>query len=261
MKNMKIGGGEFDYYLYVRPDISFSRPLLLSKYIDDCKRRGYFLNNHHVFGTSNIFGRMEISHPNFPAETSLCFYSNKKCAGSPYGQMIQTISINYFLYVDLFICREFGEWKLSAPNPLLKTMLRHPLLLDIIKQNQKEASSDYDAKRRVKNHLAYKLGVAIIDNSKSLFGFVRLPFVLSYIAEKHKAESQIYKDKIATNPTLKLPMLESLKNYKEGLKVKEHLSYKIGELFLIYRKLWWCGGLAVFYFKVKALAKKHNKKR
>ncbi|MCC8300042.1 sugar transferase, partial [Campylobacter sp. VicNov18] len=37
------------------------------------------------------------------------------------------------------------------------------------------------AKARIKNQLSYKLGQAIIDNSKSILGFIRMPFILSYI--------------------------------------------------------------------------------
>ncbi|MCI7766324.1 MAG: hypothetical protein MSH45_07885, partial [Helicobacter sp.] len=37
------------------------------------------------------------------------------------------------------------------------------------------------AKDRIHNHLSYKLGQAMIENSKSLLGYIRMPFVLSYI--------------------------------------------------------------------------------
>lgn len=120
---------KFDYYLYTRPDVMFIRPLLLSKYIDECKKRGFLLKEHHAFAISNFFGWMEIAHPNYPAEASLCFYSNKICKGSPYGNFdLQVININYFLFVDCFLYREYGLWRLSGKSPLMRTMLNHSYL-------------------------------------------------------------------------------------------------------------------------------------
>lgn len=52
------------------------------------------------------------------------------------------------------------------------------------------------AKARIQNHLSYKLGQALIENSKSIFGFIRMPYVSSYIADKHKFEQKIYEEKI-----------------------------------------------------------------
>ncbi|MDY3114279.1 MAG: hypothetical protein SOW25_08165 [Helicobacter sp.] len=77
----------------------------------------------------------------------------------------------------------------------------------------------------------------MILNSKSLMGIIRMPFVLSYIADKHNLEQNRYKRQIAKNPNLKRLPLESLNDYKEGLKFKQHLSYKLGEAFLKAKKL------------------------
>ena len=85
------------------------------------------------------------------------------------------------------------------------------------------------AKFRVQNHLAYKLGLAFLQNSKSLKGFIRMPFILSYIKEKHKAEQRAYDDKISNNAFLKLPPLDSYPDYESALKEKESLAYKLGE--------------------------------
>ena len=45
---------------------------------------------------------------------------------------------------------------------------------------------EQSAKDRIHNHLSYKLGQAMIENSKSLLGYIRMPFVLSYIKDKYK---------------------------------------------------------------------------
>ncbi|MFB1646730.1 sugar transferase, partial [Campylobacter sp. MRC_CM1] len=84
------------------------------------------------------------------------------------------------------------------------------------------------AKARIQNQLSYKLGQAMIENSKSILGYIRMPYVLSYIKDKHKQEQKIYQEKIKKDPSLKLPPLESYPDYNEALKFKEHLSYKLG---------------------------------
>ena len=85
------------------------------------------------------------------------------------------------------------------------------------------------AKARIHNHLAYKLGQALIENSKSIKGYIRLPYVLSYIKDKHKKEQKIYNEKIKDNPSLRLPPLESYPDYKDALREKECITYKLGE--------------------------------
>uniref|UniRef100_UPI001F3253DD hypothetical protein n=1 Tax=Campylobacter lanienae TaxID=75658 RepID=UPI001F3253DD len=85
------------------------------------------------------------------------------------------------------------------------------------------------AKSRIKNQLSYKLGEAIIANSKSLLGYIKMPYILSYIKETHQKNQKLYQEKIKANPSLKLPPLESYPDYNEAIKIKEHLSYKLGE--------------------------------
>ncbi|EPV9207507.1 sugar transferase, partial [Campylobacter jejuni] len=82
------------------------------------------------------------------------------------------------------------------------------------------------AKARIQNHLSYKLGQALIENSKSIFGYIRIPYVLSYIKDKHKFEQKAYEEKIKENPNLALPPLETYPDYNEALKEKECFTYK-----------------------------------
>ncbi|TLE15013.1 hypothetical protein LS72_007245 [Helicobacter apodemus] len=92
------------------------------------------------------------------------------------------------------------------------------------------------ASSRIKSHLSYKLGQALILNSKSLWGYIRMPYVLSYIKDKHKQEQKEYQEKIKKNPSLKLPTLESYRDYKDALKIKNTLSYQLGEAFIKAKK-------------------------
>ncbi|WP_234818474.1 hypothetical protein [Campylobacter coli] len=99
------------------------------------------------------------------------------------------------------------------------------------------------AKTRIQNQLSYKLGQAMIVNSKSLLGYIRMPFALSYIKDKHKQEQKIYQEKIKKDPSLKLPPLEDYPDYKEALKEKECLTYKLGEALIKASNNWYGGGV------------------
>lgn len=106
------------------------------------------------------------------------------------------------------------------------------------------------AKTRIQNQLSYKLGQAMIVNSKSFLGYIRMPFVLSYIKDKHKQEQKIYQEKIKKDPSLKLPSLEDYPDYKEALKEKECFTYKLGEALIKANKTWYGGGISSCYLKL-----------
>ncbi|EHV0426730.1 TPA: hypothetical protein LGB40_000793 [Campylobacter coli] len=99
------------------------------------------------------------------------------------------------------------------------------------------------AKTRIQNQLSYKLGQAMIVNSKSFLGYIRMPFALSYIKDKHKQEQKNYQEKIKKDPSLKLPPLESYPDYQEALKEKECLTYKLGEALIKASNNWYGGGV------------------
>lgn len=130
-----------------------------------------------------------------------------------------------------------------------------------IRKHLRQDYKIFGAVTRIKNHLAYKLGVAIIENSKSLMGYIRMPYVLSYIKDKHKQEQKAYQALLAKDPRLKLPKIEEYTDYKEGLKVKKHLSYKLGEALIRADKTWYLGGYVKFYFEVKKLKQRFKKNK
>ncbi|EKO0309300.1 hypothetical protein PX387_001846 [Campylobacter coli] len=99
------------------------------------------------------------------------------------------------------------------------------------------------AKSRIQNQLSYKLGQAMILNSKSILGYLIMPMALLSIIISHKQEQKIYQEKIKKDPSLKLPPLESYPDYKEALKLKNHLSYKLGEALIQANKTWYGGGV------------------
>ncbi len=117
------------------------------------------------------------------------------------------------------------------------------------------------AKIRIQNQLSYKLGQALIINSKSVLGFLSLPFIILSIVISHKQEQKAYKFKIKKNPNLALPPLETYPDYNEALKEKECFTYKLGEEFIKASKNWYKGGLFLLPYRVFKLHKKLRKKQ
>ncbi|MCC2563017.1 hypothetical protein KBI93_08795, partial [Campylobacter coli] len=105
------------------------------------------------------------------------------------------------------------------------------------------------AKSRIQNQLSYKLGQAMIINSKSLLGYLIMPMILLNIIISHKQAQKAYKLKIKKNPNLALPPLESYPDYKEALKEKECLTYKLGEALIKASNNWYGGGYIKLWFE------------
>ncbi|RTJ93488.1 hypothetical protein C3H43_06605 [Campylobacter jejuni] len=105
------------------------------------------------------------------------------------------------------------------------------------------------AKTRIQNQLSYKLGQTLILNSKSVLGYLSLPFIILSIVISHKQEQKAYKFKVKKNPNLALPPLETYPDYNEALKEKECFTYKLGEAFIKASKNWYKGGYIKFILK------------
>ncbi|EFK9631803.1 sugar transferase, partial [Campylobacter jejuni] len=108
---------------------------------------------------------------------------------------------------------------------------------------------------RVKNHLAYKLGQAMIDFTNNGGGYIALFKKLYQIKRQHKKEQKIYQQTIQVFPQLKYPSLEACSDYEQALRYKFHLSYMLGEVLIKADKTWYKGG----GFKLKNNIKKAKK--
>ncbi|EAL1720097.1 hypothetical protein CK600_05530 [Campylobacter coli] len=151
--------------------------------------------------------------------------------------------------------------KLVLDNNIIRQQNQH--LIKKINENNcfvylKENES---AKLRVREHLAYKLGQAMIINSKSLLGYIKMPFVFHYIKVKHKQEQMIYKQKILENPALANRPLEDYPDYSEALKEKECLTYKLGEALIKADKTWYKGGYVRLIFEIRKIKLEFKTKR
>ncbi|WP_257933238.1 sulfotransferase [Campylobacter lari] len=129
-----------------------------------------------------------------------------------------------------------------------------------LSNNQLSFQTKYGtAKSRIHNQLSYKLGQAMIINSKSFLGYLIMPMALLSIIILHKQEHKIYQEKIKKDPSLALPLLESYPDYQEALKLKNHLSYKLGQALVKANKTWYKGGYVKMWFEVRKLKREIRK--
>ncbi|EKJ5659178.1 hypothetical protein ACFD85_001429 [Campylobacter coli] len=105
----------------------------------------------------------------------------------------------------------------------------------------------------MKNHLAYKLGQAMIMCSKSIFGYLKMPYILNEVYKKHQVEVNEYNEKIKTMTFLKIPSMECCEDYKEALKEKECFTYKLGQALIQANKTWYGGGYIRLLFEIRKL--------
>lgn len=75
-------------------------------------------------------------------------------------------------------------------------------------------------KNHIKSYLSYQLGYLMITYNKGSFKSLALPYVLAFCALNFKAQKELKQDY--------KELLNKYKNHKEILKIKEHLSYKLG---------------------------------
>lgn len=93
-------------------------------------------------------------------------------------------------------------------------------------QKLKEKPALLGAVDRFKNQLDYRLGEKMIENSGSVSGWIKMPFLLSRI----QREFLIYQKYSKQNHDL--PNLEEYDDFSKLEKIKGHLSYQLGRLYL-----------------------------
>jgi myosin heavy subunit len=114
-------------------------------------------------------------------------------------------------------------------NKLLLTQLhtvQEELEIQYIKNTKPKL---YGAADQVKAQLSYRLGAAMIENSKSTMGFLKTPFTLRAEIKKFRLERSKTKGQ-------KLPSLDKYSDADEAEKIKKHLSYRLGQAMLKNKK-------------------------
>lgn len=79
----------------------------------------------------------------------------------------------------------------------------------------------YGAADRIKRQLSYRLGAVMIEKSRSLGGWLSMPFAL-------REETKRFRQEQAARKGEKLPPIASYHDAHEAERVKKHLSYRLG---------------------------------
>ncbi|MFN3298076.1 hypothetical protein [Caldimonas sp.] len=87
----------------------------------------------------------------------------------------------------------------------------------------------YGAADRIKRQLSYRLGAVMIERSRSVGGWLSMPWALA-------AEVRAFRQEAAARPAKKLPPIHTYRDAHEAERVKQHLSYRLGSTMLQYGK-------------------------
>lgn len=232
---------------------------------------------------------LEIHKSNFQIDENTTLYYNQKEETTEYfisawSYHPNSNKLSYLNLIAVFVAKNDGNFYTQCPSldelrnenieipneynfdwiipPIKKyeeIIAEYCKMLRLVPINSQQVMTTNEkilgAKDRVKSHLAYKLGAAMIFNSKSILGYIRMLYVLSYIKEKHKQDLDL-------NSNLKLPKLEDCADYNESLKIKEQLSYQLGQALIKAYNNRWGGGLIKFLFwDIYSIKKKYRRKK
>lgn len=90
-------------------------------------------------------------------------------------------------------------------------------------------AAPYGAADRVKQQLRYQLGSKMIERSRSLSGWLGMPFALIGVARQYKRD-------LAKRKAIKQVPIEKYRDAHEAERVKQHLSYRLGTVLIKHGK-------------------------
>ncbi|QIV96507.1 hypothetical protein EDC55_12013 [Allofrancisella inopinata] len=146
--------------------------------------------------------------------------------------------------------------KLEEENNLLLSQLfnvqeeleKAYLLNSKLGAKESKRQLQYGAAERVRGYLSYRLGIVMMENYNSLFGLIKMPLKLLLEVKKFKKDQK-------NKP--KLPPLHTYADYYKAERVKNHLTYHLGnEIMHCFRTPL---GLVKWPFAVRKAFKKYAK--
>ena len=141
-------------------------------------------------------------------------------------------------------------WHYARQTPFYEEILYKNLKQDLLHLVQHKSNG---AVLQTKSHLSYKLGNEILSIKNNPLKTLILPFTLTYIVLKHKFTKALLNLLSSLNPNLKPLPLNAYLDYNEALKVKKHLSYRLGNALL--------KNPFTFAFKVKKIYKEWKEEK
>ncbi|EAL2174334.1 SGNH/GDSL hydrolase family protein [Campylobacter coli] len=170
-----------------------------------------------------------------------------------------TEKVNKLLSEDLMLDKSIYFRKFDCLIP--DVLLFKSIIEDYNKVNLSQNPSDeifynvnnqiiFGAVNRVKHHLAYKLGQVMVYYSKTIKGRLLMPIILSCVMVNHKFTRK-FNDK--------LPPLSEYIDYEQGMKIKQHLTYQLGEALIYAHKNWYKGGYVRLFFHIRKIKSRKGK--
>jgi hypothetical protein len=123
---------------------------------------------------------------------------------------------------------------------------------DLKKKQTQPKAKPYGAAQRIQQQLSYRLGAAMITNSRSLGGWLRMPFALARQVRAYRADQR-------AKAGQKLPPIHSYADAHEADRCRQHLSYQLGQTLLKHGKTPW--GWLWLPFALAGTAKAFKKAR
>jgi hypothetical protein len=123
---------------------------------------------------------------------------------------------------------------------------------ELIKKQPKPKPKPYGAAERVQQQLSYRLGAAIIANSRSLGGCLKMPFSLIGVTRAYRAD-------LRAKANLKLPPIHAYADAHEAERYRQHLSFQLGQTMLKHIKTPW--GWLWMPFAINRIVKNFRKER
>lgn len=123
---------------------------------------------------------------------------------------------------------------------------------ELLKKQAKPKSKPYGAAERIQQQLSYRLGASMIANSRSLGGWIVMPFSLIGVTRAYR------KDRRA-KANQKLPPIHVYADAHDAERYRQHLSFKLGQTILKYIKTPW--GWLWMPFALAGTAKAFKKSR
>jgi hypothetical protein len=123
---------------------------------------------------------------------------------------------------------------------------------ELKKKLPQHKAKPYGAAQRIQKRLSYRLGAAMIANSRSLTGWLSMPFALASEARAYRADKQARGDQ-------KLPPIHTYADASDAERYKKHLSYLLGETFIRHVKTPW--GWLVLPFAIRSTLKNFKEGR
>ena len=263
---------KYDYIFTTRPDILFYKNIRIQYYLDLYEKELELIGtlpNKFLFSSTVLF-RLGIIDGRYANEGDLVFFSN---FDARWSDIFRGDIPRIFMCAhdhDFIMLREnmLNDQYLIPPNKRLVEKIKVNKLENCIRQNS-NSNNIYNeivylykygtAKQRIQSQLSYKLGQTMIINSKSILGIISMPIYLLSTLISYKQERKIYQEKIKKDPSLILPPLQNYPDFKEALKYKNHLSYKLGQALIKSSKTWYKGGYIKFLFEIMKLNYKQKK--